>query len=129
MGESQAVLGPRLGRLHAWRDRGAVYTEGVRTSVQAGLLGAGVAKGAAFTDATWAIVFGCTIILVLEIGKIVAGWLDYRYRIIHTQQRLVAEANPVTMRMVDALESLAVREHTRPPWHRVEIGAQPGQRA
>lgn len=109
MGESQHVLGPRLGRLHAWRDRGAVYTEGVRTSVQAGLLGAGVAKGAQFTDATWAIVFGCAILLTLEAGKILAGWLDYRYHIIHTQQRLVAEANPVTMRMVDALERLSTQ--------------------
>ncbi len=111
MGDNASVLGARFGRLHAWRDRGAVYTEGVRTSVQAGLLGAGVAKGAQFTDATWAIVFGVGIILTLEVGKIMAGWLDYRFHIIHTQQRLVAEANPVTMRMVDALERLATVPH------------------
>ena len=100
------MIGPTLGKLHAWRDRGMVYTDGIRTSVQAGLLGAGVAKGAAFTDATWAVVFGVAIILVLELGKTLAGFLDYRYRIIHSQQQIVAEANPVIMRQVDALEKL-----------------------
>lgn len=97
----------RLGTLHAWRDRGAIYLDGVRTSVQAGLLGAGVAKGAAFTDATWAVLFGCAIIVALEGGKILAGCLDYRYGIIQTQQRIAAEANPVVMRQVDAMESIA----------------------
>ena len=109
MGDSRHPLGPRLGRLHAWRNRGAVYTEGIRTSVQAGLLGAGVAKGAAFTDATWAVVFGLAILVTLEAGKILAGWLDYRFHIIHTEQQMSAEASPVTMRMVHALEALVPR--------------------
>lgn len=107
MGDSQHVLGPQLGRLHAWRDRGAVYTDGVRTSVQAGLLGAGVAKGAAFTDAFWAVAFGLAIIVALEAGKILAGWLDYRFHIIDSHQQTLAEANPIIMRQVRALESLA----------------------
>jgi len=107
VGDSQHVLGPKLGRLHAWRDRGAVYTDGVRTSVQAGLLGAGVAKGAAFTDATWAVVFGVAIVVGLELAKILAGWLDYRFRIIHTQARMIAEANPIMMRQLEALERLS----------------------
>jgi hypothetical protein len=46
------------------------------------------------------------MVLGLELGKLLAGWLDYRLRVIHHQQRIVAEANPVTMRMVDALERL-----------------------
>ena len=83
-----------------------MYTEGVRTSMQAAVLGAGVAKGAAFTDTTWAVAFGGAILVTLELGKLVAGWLDYRYHVIDTQQQLVGEANPVTMRMVDALERL-----------------------
>jgi hypothetical protein len=96
----------RLGALHAWRDRGAVYVDGIRTSVQAGLLGAGVAKGAAFTDAAAAVWFGLAIVAGLEAGKMLAGWLDYRYRIIHRQQQMTAEANPVLMRQVDAMEAL-----------------------
>ena len=110
MGHSQSVLGPRLGRLHAWRDRGSVYTEGLRTSTQAALLGAGVAKGAGFTDTRWAIGFGLAIFLVLELGKVLAGWLDYRFKVINTHQQTLAEANPVIMRQVRALESLVDRE-------------------
>ena len=113
MGESQHVLGRKLGRLHAWRDRGSTYTEGIRTSVQAGLLGAGVAKGAGFTDATWAVWFGIGIVLALELGKIVAGWLDYRFHIYQAQVQTMAEANPVVMRQVDALEALVKQGSTR----------------
>lgn len=109
VGDSNHVLGARLGRLHAWRDRGTGYTEGLRTSLQAGLIGAGVAKGAAFTDAGWATVFGLAILLGIEGAKILLGWLDYKFEIIHTQQRLVAEANPIIMRQTRALESLAAR--------------------
>lgn len=109
MGESQAVLGPTLGRLHAWRDRGTVYTEGVRTSLQAAILGAGVAKGAGFTDAAWAVGIGVLILVGLEVGKVALGWVDYRWHIIQTQQQMVAEANPVIMRQVDALEALVRR--------------------
>ena len=99
-----AVIGPRLGRLHAWRDRGSVYVDGLRTSAQAAILAAGVAKGAAFTGTGWAIALGIGLFLTLESAKLLAGWLDYRFKIIHEQQRVMSEANPVTMRMVDALE-------------------------
>lgn len=106
MGDSRPPLGPRLGRVHALRNRGAVYTEGLRTSLQAGLLGAGVAKGAGFTDTAWATYFGLAILLGIELAKVLLGWLDYRFHVIQTEQRIAAEASPVTMRMVHALEAL-----------------------
>lgn len=100
------TLGPALGVLHAWRDRGSVYVDGIRTSVQAGILAAGVAKGAAFTDTAWAVALGVGVVLGLESLKLVAGWADYRYHVIDAHQRMVAEASPVIMRQVAALEKL-----------------------
>ncbi|HXE86548.1 MAG TPA: hypothetical protein VN524_07080 [Hyphomicrobiaceae bacterium] len=107
MGDSQAPLGARLGRLHAWRDRGSVYTEGLRTSAQAALLMAGVAKGAAFTGTGWALALGLGLFVGLEALKVTLGYWDYRLRVMHEMQRIVAEASPVTMRMVAALEKRA----------------------
>jgi hypothetical protein len=107
VGETDHPLGPILGRIHAWRDRGSMYVEGVRTSVQAGILTAGVAKGAAFTGTRWAVALGVGMVVGLEAAKLLAGWLDYRLHVIHHQQRILNEANPVLMRMVDALEKTA----------------------
>ena len=73
MGDSVHRLGPTLGRLHAWRDRGSVYTEGLRTSAQAALLMAGVAKGAAFTETGWAIALGIGMFLGIEGLKLALG--------------------------------------------------------
>jgi hypothetical protein len=120
------MIGPRLGHLHAWRDRGSVYVEGFRTSVQAGLLGAGVAKGAGFTEATAAIWFGCAIVLGLEVGKLVAGWLDYRYHVIQSYQGMVTEANPITMRQVNALEKIEAHLAPRPVYEIVMANTNGG---
>ena len=106
MGESQHPLGATLGRLHAWRDRGSTYTEGMRTSIQAGILLAGVAKGAGFTDTYWAIALGGAMVAGLEVMKILAGWLDYKFRIYHQQMETMSSANPIVMRQLDALERL-----------------------
>jgi hypothetical protein len=107
MGESQHVLGAQLGRLHAWRDRGAGYTEGFRTSGQFGIIGAGVAKGAGFTDTGWAVAIGLGLACGIEALKLVTGWLDYHFKVIHTQQRMVAEANPFIVRQTEALERMS----------------------
>jgi hypothetical protein len=84
-----------------------VYTEGLRTSAQAALLMAGVAKGAAFTGTEVAVGLGVALFLGLEGLKILLGYWDYRLRVLHEMQRMVAEANPVVMRQVSALERLA----------------------
>jgi len=107
VGDSVHRLGPTLGRLHAWRDRGSVYAEGLRTSAQAALLMAGVAKGAAFTETGWAIALGIGMFLGIEGLKLALGYWDYRLKVMHAYQQMVAEANPVVMRQVDALERLA----------------------
>ena len=111
MGDSQTgrvrLLGPTVGKVTAWRDRGALYTEGIRTSGQFALIGAGVAKGAGFTDATVAVLFGLGIFVGIEVLKVVAGWLDYTHGGMEAYLRTTSEANPVTMRMVDALERMA----------------------
>ena len=110
MGDSQHRLGPRLGRLHAYRDRGSIYVEGLRTSAQAAILTAGVAKGADFTGTAWAIGLGVGLFVLLEAAKIALGALDYGLGVYQNQTRIQGEANPVMMRMVDALE----RRETRP---------------
>lgn len=99
-------LAARLGRVHAWRDRGNVYVDGLRTSAQASLLAAGVAKGADFAGTAWAVALGLGLFCALEGGKILAGYCDYRFRVMHEYQRIAAEANPVTMRQVAALERM-----------------------
>lgn len=106
MGDSSAKLGPTLGRVHAWRDRGSIYTEGFRTSAQTAILLAGVAKGADFTGVTWALALGLGAFLGLEGLKVGLGLLDYRWGIMREHQRMAAEQNPVTMRMVAALEKV-----------------------
>ena len=116
MGDSVHRLGPTLGRLHAWRDRGSVYTEGLRTSAQAALLMAGVAKGAAFTETGWAIALGIGMFLGIEGLKLALGYWDYRLKVMHEMQRIVTEANPVVMRQVSALERLSPRfQYPSPP--------------
>ena len=107
MGNSQAKLGPALGRLHACRDRGSIYTEGFRTSAQTAILMAGVAKGADFTGVGWALALGLAAFLGLEGLKVALGALDYSWGIMREHQRMAAEQNPVTMRQVAALEKLA----------------------
>ncbi len=91
----------------AWRDRGTLYTDGIRTSGQFALLGAGVAKGAGFTDAFWAIGFGLGLFVALEALKVGVGWLDYRHGGMAEYLRVTSEQNPVTMRQLAALEKLA----------------------
>jgi hypothetical protein len=103
-------LGRRLGQLHAWRDRGSVYVDGIRTSVQAGLLGTFVASSGGFTGRAWAIAFGCAIVGGLEGLKVALGRFDYRVGAMQEHQRIVGEASPVTMRQVAALERVAPRE-------------------
>ena len=110
MGDSQHRLGSRLGRLHAFRDRGSIYVDGIRTSAQAAFLAAGVAKGADFTGTAWAITLGVGLFVLLEAAKIALGALDYGLGVYQNQTRIQGEANPVMMRMVDALE----RRETRP---------------
>ena len=107
MGDSQAVLGPRLGRLHAFRDRGSIYVDGVRTSAQDAILMAGVAKGADFTGTTWAVASGLALFVALEAAKLLFGYLDYTFHVMQEHQRMVSENNPVTMRQLAALEKLA----------------------
>jgi hypothetical protein len=106
MGDSAHRLGPTLGRLHAYRDRGSVYVEGIRTSAQAGILLGGVAKAADFTGMAWAIALGVGFFIALESAKIAAGAIDYHFKIMHAHQQVVAEANPIVMRQLDALEGM-----------------------
>ena len=101
------LLGPTLGKVTAWRDRGTLYTDGLRTSGQFALIGAGVAKGAGFTDAHAAILFGAAIFVGIELLKVCAGWLDYRHGGMAEYLRVTGEADPVRMRMVHALERMA----------------------
>lgn len=107
MGDSLHPLGPRLGRLHAWRERGSMYVDGIRTSAQAAVLTAGVAKGADFTGTVWAVALGIGLFLTLESAKILAGWLDARFDVWSSHTQAVAEQNPIVMRTVEALERLS----------------------
>lgn len=84
-----------------------MYVEGLRTSAQAALLTAGVAKGADFAGTAWAVTLGVAMFVGLEAAKIVLGRFDYHLGVMAEYQRRVAEANPVIMRQVDALERMA----------------------
>lgn len=107
--------GHYLGRAHFYRDRGAGYIDGVRTSLQVGFIGAGVLKGAGFTDAFWAIVVGFVTVLILESAKIVGGWIDYRLGAISVQQRAIGwETNPAESRKIELLESIERHVANRP---------------
>jgi len=107
VGDSRAKLGPRLGRLHAWRDRGSIYVDGIRTSAQAAFLAAGVAQGADFTGTAWAITLGLGLFVTLEGAKIGLGALDYRLGTMQAHQQTMAEASPIVMRQLEALERLS----------------------
>ena len=99
-------IGHFLGRAHFFRERGATYTEGMRTSLQAGLLGAGVAKGAGFTDSGWAITLGVGMVLGIEATKILMGWFDRRIGAIHAQLEQSWVTNPATVRQIELLEGI-----------------------
>ena len=107
MGDSRHALGPRLGRLHSWRERGSLYVDGLRTSAQAAILTAGVAKGADFTGTAWAVGLGLGLFLALEGAKVLAGWLDARFDVWRAHTQAVAEQNPIIMRQLHALERLS----------------------
>ena len=96
-----------LGQFHAWRERGALYVDGLRTSFTAAAVMAGVAKGADFLSLTPAVWLGIFTFLGLESAKVGLGWLDYRLHVYAEHQRIVTEQNRVTMRQVEALERLA----------------------
>lgn len=107
MGDSLHPLGPRLGQWHAWRERGGLYVDGLRTSAQAAILTAGVAKGADFTGTAWAVGLGLALFVTIESAKIAAGWLDARFDIWRSHTQAVAEQNPIVMRQLEALERLS----------------------
>lgn len=108
MGDRTA--GYLLGRAHFYRDRGAGYIDGVRTSLQVGFIGAGVLKGAGFTGTGWAIAIGVITVLLLELAKVIGGWVDWRLGAIHVQQRAIGwETNPVESRKIELLEEIAKR--------------------
>lgn len=98
-----------LGRLHAYRDRGAGYVDGFRTSLQAGVLVAGVAFGAKFTESAEALWLGGAVTIGLECLKVAGGWLDNRFQVWQTQNLVVGvEVNPVQRWTLELLEAVAV---------------------
>lgn len=106
-----------LGRLHAYRDRGAGYVDGFRTSLQAGVLVAGVAFGAKFTESAQALWLGGAVTLGLEVLKVLGGWLDHRWQVWHTQNLLVGiEVNPVSRWNLELLEEIARRLGAHQSW-------------
>ena len=99
-------IGHTLGHLHFLRERGATYTEGMRTSLQAGVIFAGVAKGAGFTDMWWAITIGIGAVVGIEATKILMGWFDRRIGAIHAQLEQSWVTNPATVRQIELLEGI-----------------------
>jgi hypothetical protein len=126
---SRRPLGYILGRVHYYRDRGASYVDGFRTSLQAGVLMAGVAFGANFTQRTEAIWLGIGVALGLEILKIIMGRIDLRMEIMHSQRTAEMEVNPPQRWQLELLEEIALRLGTAPTWihgKREEMGLNNG---
>lgn len=107
-----------FGRVHAYRDRGAGYVDGFRTSLQAGVLVSGVAFGATALgffggkagEGRPAIVLGLAVTIGLELLKVVGGWVDHRWHIWQTQNLVVGlEVNPVARWQLELLEELVVQ--------------------
>lgn len=114
---SRRPLGYVLGRVHYYRDRGASYVDGFRTSLQAGAIIAGVAFGARFTEHALALWLGVGVTLGLEALKIIAGRIDWRMAIIHSQQLMAGvETNPPQQWTFMLLEEIAMRLGTAPTW-------------
>lgn len=102
----ETTFGQKLGLFHFYRNRGANYTDGFRTSLQAGLLGAGVARGAGFTDTAWAIMLGASVMFGLEFIKVIGGWLDHRLGAIDAHSQATGQTNPYVIRQTEAQEAI-----------------------
>lgn len=116
LGVRHRPIGYILGRVHYYRDRGASYVDGFRTSLQAGVLVAGVAFGARFTESSRALWLGAAVTVGLELFKIVAGRLDMIMAIMHSQRTVEMETNPPQRWQLELLEEIAMRLGTAPTW-------------
>jgi hypothetical protein len=77
--------------------------------LQVGFIGAGVARGAQFTDALHAVLLGAGIVVALESAKIIGGWLDHRLGAIEAHQQAYGDTNPYQTRPLQLQEEIVAK--------------------
>lgn len=107
--------GSFLGTVHFLRNRGTIYVDGFRTSLQVGILGAGVAKGAGFTGTEAALLLGIGTVIGLEVFKLLGGLFDRSRGVIHAQNLAEMNVNPYAKRSLALLKDIRKALNGRPP--------------
>lgn len=111
-------FGYLVGRASFYRDRGAGWVDGFRSSLQLGVILSGVAFGFRFTENPWlAGVLGAVTAIGLEVLKLAWGLLDWRIGAMnHHQQATGVETNPAQKYQLLLLDEMAKRLGVTPEW-------------